>query len=171
MKQIRFDTFGPPSRVGALYRSPDVGPPSAWEVIVEVEAFPINPADLAMLAGRYGTYPSHPHPLAWRPWGGSSTREHLPTILLWGSRYDHGQLQLVTNAANYLSLPSTNYSRGDILQSAMLKVNPATAYCMLNGPPFGDRRMGDSIRSPIERRAVASFKLRRKWTSHHQCGS
>lgn len=60
MKQIRFDAFGPPSHVARCCDVPAPGEPSAWEVLVDVEACAINPADLAKLAGRYGELPKLP---------------------------------------------------------------------------------------------------------------
>jgi NADPH:quinone reductase-like Zn-dependent oxidoreductase len=60
LKQIRFDTFGPPSQVARCCDAADPGPPSAWEVLVDVEACAVNPADLARLAGRYGELPKLP---------------------------------------------------------------------------------------------------------------
>lgn len=60
MKQIRFDVFGPPSHAARCCEVPSPGQPSAWEVLVDVEACAINPADLARLAGRYGELPKLP---------------------------------------------------------------------------------------------------------------
>ncbi|CAB3799690.1 2-haloacrylate reductase [Paraburkholderia ultramafica] len=60
MKQIRFDAFGPPSQAARCCEVPAPGAPSAWEVLVDVEACAVNPADLARLAGRYGELPKLP---------------------------------------------------------------------------------------------------------------
>ena len=54
MKQVVYEKFGPPSTVAKCVEAPDPQAPSAWEVIVAVDAFPINPADLAMMYGQYG---------------------------------------------------------------------------------------------------------------------
>ena len=53
MKAVRFSTFGGPHEVAACVEVPDVGAPAAGEVVIEVEAFPINPADLLTLEGSY----------------------------------------------------------------------------------------------------------------------
>ncbi len=58
--QIQLDHFGPPDQVVRCIECPELGPPSAWEVVVDVFAFPINVADIAMLAGRYGSLPKPP---------------------------------------------------------------------------------------------------------------
>lgn len=60
MKQIRFDAFGPPSQAACCCDVAAPGAPSAWEVLVDVEACAVNPADLARLAGRYGELPKLP---------------------------------------------------------------------------------------------------------------
>ncbi len=54
MKQIVFHRYGPPALVAVCEDSSQPSDPSAWEVIVQVEAFPVNPADLAMILGQYG---------------------------------------------------------------------------------------------------------------------
>ena len=46
MKQVQFAAFGTPHEVAACVEVPDVGAPGPDEVVIEVEAFPINPADL-----------------------------------------------------------------------------------------------------------------------------
>ncbi|MEM7041257.1 MAG: zinc-dependent alcohol dehydrogenase family protein [Pseudomonadota bacterium] len=58
MKQIRYSRFGPPSRVAECVDVPEPGEPSAWEVAVDVAATCINPSDISMLRGQYGTLPS-----------------------------------------------------------------------------------------------------------------
>lgn len=58
MKQIRFETFGAPPQVARCVSVADPGAPTAWEVIVDIEASAINPADIARLAGRYGELPA-----------------------------------------------------------------------------------------------------------------
>jgi NADPH:quinone reductase-like Zn-dependent oxidoreductase len=60
LKQIRIDSFGPPSQVARCCEVGAPGAPSAWEVLVEIEACAVNPADLARLAGRYGELPKLP---------------------------------------------------------------------------------------------------------------
>ena len=48
MKQVRFTSFGVPHEVAACVEVPDVGAPGPDEVMIEVLAFPINPADLRL---------------------------------------------------------------------------------------------------------------------------
>ena len=51
MKAVQFSAFGVPHQVGRCAELPDLGPPGPDEVVVQVEAFPINPADLLTLEG------------------------------------------------------------------------------------------------------------------------
>ena len=43
MKQVQFAAFGTPHEVAACVEVPDVGAPGPDEVVIEVEAFPIEP--------------------------------------------------------------------------------------------------------------------------------
>ena len=57
MKQVQFAAFGTPHEVAACVEVPDVGAPGPDEVVIEVEAFPINPADLLTITGGYAVRP------------------------------------------------------------------------------------------------------------------
>jgi NADPH:quinone reductase-like Zn-dependent oxidoreductase len=144
MKQIRFEAFGSPSLVARCVDVPAVGAPSAWEVVVEVEAFPINVADLAMLAGRYGTLPKPPATIGMEAVGriietGASVK-NLQTgdrvILL--ANHNWSEHRRVPAAAVH-KIPAD----ADPLQFAMLKVNPATAAMLLQD--FATLQEGDWV--------------------------
>ena len=77
MKAIQIEAFGNPAEVVKAVDIPDVGAPAAAEVVIAVEASPINQYDLLMIAGGYGYRPRLPAIT------GSST--HL-------RRRDHGRL-------------------------------------------------------------------------------
>ncbi|NIP93797.1 MAG: Zn-dependent oxidoreductase, NADPH:quinone reductase, partial [Akkermansiaceae bacterium] len=51
MKAIQFDAFGAAHQVAHLVDLPEPQAPGAGEVLVDVEAFPINPVDLLTIAG------------------------------------------------------------------------------------------------------------------------
>src|SRR5207253_723803 len=51
MKQILIDRYGPPEEVARCAQVPDVGAPAAGEVVFDVLAFPINPADVSFCRG------------------------------------------------------------------------------------------------------------------------
>ena len=54
MKAIQIEAYGNPDEVVQVVDLPDVGAPAAGEVVIEVEASPINQYDLLLIAGGYG---------------------------------------------------------------------------------------------------------------------
>ena len=57
MKAVRIDKYGIANEVAYCAELPDPTPPATDEVIVDVAAFPINPADLLTIEGKYATRP------------------------------------------------------------------------------------------------------------------
>jgi mitochondrial enoyl-[acyl-carrier protein] reductase / trans-2-enoyl-CoA reductase len=132
MKQIRFSSFGAPSQVAKCVEVADVGLPSSWEVVVDVEAFPINVADLAMLAGVYGTLPKPPATIGMEAVGRVALCGNAVTNLKVGDRV---VILANNNWAERRKVPAAAVhkvsSEGPVEQLAMLKVNLATAYLLL----------------------------------------
>jgi hypothetical protein len=60
MKQVQISTYGAPESVANCVDVPDVGQPDVREVVFEVLAFPINPADIMFCRGNYRIRPSLP---------------------------------------------------------------------------------------------------------------
>src|SRR5512138_215403 len=61
MLAAQTSAFGRPDEVIELIEQPDPGEPGVGEVVIDTELFPINPADLVNLEGKYGaTRPSLP---------------------------------------------------------------------------------------------------------------
>jgi Zn-dependent alcohol dehydrogenase len=60
MKAIQIEVFGNPAEVVKAVDVPDVGAPAAGEVVIAVEASPINQYDLLLIAGDYGYRPRLP---------------------------------------------------------------------------------------------------------------
>lgn len=144
MKQVRFQTFGQPSLVAHCVDVPEVGAPAPWEVVVQVLAFPINVADVAMLSGRYGTLPKLPSTIGMEAVGqvtavGSAVANFQTgdRVVMLGN-YNWAEQRKVPAATLY-KVPS----HLDPLQLSMLKVNPATAYVLLTR--FAELVAGDWI--------------------------
>jgi mitochondrial enoyl-[acyl-carrier protein] reductase / trans-2-enoyl-CoA reductase len=126
--------FGRADEVIELVERPDPGKPGVGEVLIEAELFPINPADLENLAGKYGaTPPALPMDVGTEGVGlvamvgpdvthvAPGDRVLLPGPGAWRER-------VVCSAARVFALPSGVDPR----QLAMLRVNPPTAYLLLH---------------------------------------
>src|SRR5260370_30133473 len=60
MQTIQIEAFGNPAEVLKVVDIPDVGAPGEGEVVIALEASPINMSDLLMISGRYGYRPNLP---------------------------------------------------------------------------------------------------------------
>jgi mitochondrial enoyl-[acyl-carrier protein] reductase / trans-2-enoyl-CoA reductase len=132
MKQVQFTAFGVPHEVAACVEAPDVDAPGPDEAVIEVEAFPINPADLLTITGGYAVRPQLPATLGAECVGrivavGSGVRDLAVGDRVINLGRDNWCQQRKVPAAQALKVPGD----ADVLQLAMLKVNPATALLML----------------------------------------
>ena len=132
MKTVRFGVFGIPHEVAQCAEVEDVGEPADDEVVIEIEAFPINPADLLTLEGRYAVRPSLPATLGAEGVGRIVALGKSAAGLALGDRVinlgrDNWTQKRKIKAVQAIKVPT----EGDVLQLAMLKVNPATALLML----------------------------------------
>jgi NADPH:quinone reductase-like Zn-dependent oxidoreductase len=132
MKAIQIEAFGNPVDVVKVVDVPDLGKPAAGEVVIAIEASPINQSDLLMIAGGYGYRPRLPAIMG---------TEGAGCVVAVGAGVKHlkeGDRTLVpflhpawaeriqTNTPWLRPLPP-----GDINQFAMMGVNPPTAYLLL----------------------------------------
>ncbi|MDX1376000.1 MAG: zinc-dependent alcohol dehydrogenase family protein [Burkholderiales bacterium] len=134
VKAARLSRFGKPAEVIELADVPDPAAPQADEVLIEVIACPINPADVLMLEGLYGASPPK-LPLV-------PGAEGLGRVARVGSGVKHvkpGDLVLAPGPGTWrerMTVPAAAVwalrSKADVHQLAMLRVNPATAYLMLH---------------------------------------
>ena len=132
MKQVRFGAFGTPEDVAECVEVDDVGAPGPEEVVIEIQAFPINPADLLTITGGYAVRPRLPATLGAESVGRISAVGSEVTQVAAGDRVinlgrDNWCQRRKVPAAQVLKMPAD----ADLLQLAMLKVNPATALMML----------------------------------------
>jgi NADPH:quinone reductase-like Zn-dependent oxidoreductase len=132
MKAIQIEAFGNPAEVMKLVDVPDVGAPGEGEVVIALEASPINFSDLLMISGRYGYRPELPAVMG---------SEGVGRVAAVGSGVKH----LKEGDRTLVPYPSPAWSErikadartlrplksGDVNQLAMLGINPATAYLML----------------------------------------
>lgn len=132
MKQIRFDHPGEPARVARCVEVADPGSLAPDQVRVQVAAFPLNQADLLGLRGSYARAGAGPATLGQEAVGrvvalGSAVERIRPgdTVILLGQQCWSEYRQV--HWSQVLPVPDSI----DLLQLAMLKVNPATAMLLL----------------------------------------
>jgi NADPH:quinone reductase-like Zn-dependent oxidoreductase len=132
MKAIQIEAFGNPAEVMKLVEVPDVGAPGNGEVVIALEASPINMSDLLMISGRYGYRPKLPAIVG---------AEGVGRVVAVGSGVKH----LKAGDRTLVPYPSAAWAErikadahtlrplgdGDVNQLAMLGINPATAYLLL----------------------------------------
>ena len=133
MKQIEFAVAGPPEEVVRCTEVEAPAAPGPDDVLVKVLAFPINPADLLTMQGIY------PRADATTPAIGNEAAGEIAAIgenvrdLAVGDRVillslNNWREYRLVNARDVVRISP----RGDILQQAGLKVNPATADLLLS---------------------------------------
>lgn len=136
MKAVRFSRFGPAAEVAELVEVPEPGPPGAGEIVVETLASPINPSEFLSFEGRFGANAPKLPAFA----GG----EAVGRIVAIGEGVSHVAIgdrvltqyagrgswreRILTKADGMFALPDDIGTP----QLAMLAVNPATAWNMLN---------------------------------------
>ncbi|MDB5608784.1 MAG: NADPH:quinone reductase [Bradyrhizobium sp.] len=162
MQAIQIEAFGDPAEVMKVVDIPDVGAPAEGEVVIALEASPINMSDLLMIAGRYGHRPKLPSVMG---------TEGVGRVVAVGGGVKHlkqGDRTLVpypapawaerikVDATRLRPLPS-----GDVNQFAMLGINPPTAYLLLTDfvtLPSGSWVIQNSANSGVGRALIPIAK-------------
>jgi len=132
MKIAQLRAFGPPDQVVECVEVNDLAAPGDDEVVIEIEAAPINPADLLIIEGKYASKPPLPAPLGIEGAGRVAAVGKKVTALRVGDRVvslarANWAERVLVKETQAIKAPA----EADVLQLAMLKVNPATAYLML----------------------------------------
>jgi NADPH:quinone reductase-like Zn-dependent oxidoreductase len=162
MQAIQIEAFGNPAEVMKVVEIPDVGPPAEGEVVIALEASPINKSDLMMISGRYGYRPKLPSVMGTEGVGrvtavgggvkhlkaGDRTLVPYPAPA-WAER-------IKVDASRLRPLPG-----GDVHQLAMLGINPPTAYLILTdfvSLPSGSWVIQNSANSAVGRALIPIAK-------------
>jgi len=159
VKQILLDRYGPPEDGLRCADVPDVGAPAAGEVVFEVLAFPINPADISFCRGTYRLKPELP---------ATPGAECVGRVTAVGAGVTHvktGDLVINLQRENWAQkrrvkgddvIPVTDGI--DIQQAAMLRINPATALLLLTD--IVSLKPGDWIIQNVANSAVGRLVIR-----------
>ncbi|MFA7233527.1 MAG: 2-enoyl thioester reductase domain-containing protein [Terrimicrobiaceae bacterium] len=108
-------------------------PPGPGEVLLDMLAAPINPADLNVIEGTYGDLPELPATIGNEGVGrvvvaGADVPQLKPGQLVLPMTFGTWCRQMLVPAGSVIPLPDGL----DVFQAAMLTVNPATAWRMLH---------------------------------------
>ena len=132
MKKAIIEGFGNPRDVIRCVEAPDPGAPGPDEVVFDVLAHPINPADLALLEGRYAVKPPLPMTPGAECIGRIATVGAAVTDLKPGDRVINMQRENWAQKRRVKAADAIKV-RDDIplAQAAMLRINPPTALLLL----------------------------------------
>jgi NADPH:quinone reductase-like Zn-dependent oxidoreductase len=135
MRQLQLIAHGEPSDVIELNTVSE--PPLGREdVLISMEAAPINPSDFLFVRGIYGVRPTFPSPVGAEGVGRVAKTGSKVDVALRGKRvlilptYEQGTWadEVVVPVRNIVPVSDA----GDPLQLSMMAINPATAYLLLN---------------------------------------
>src|SRR5437867_2060759 len=135
MRQLQLVAFGEPSEVIELntVSEPILGQD---DVLVSMEAAPINPSDFLLVRGMYGVRPAFPFSVGAEGVGRVTQTGSKVDVALQGKRvlilptYEQGTWadEVVVPVRNLVPMSD----EADSLQLSMIGINPATAYLLLN---------------------------------------
>ncbi|MFZ3234763.1 MAG: zinc-dependent alcohol dehydrogenase family protein [Stellaceae bacterium] len=132
MKKIEIIDYGTPETVAHCVEAPDVGAPGPGEIVFDVLAFPINPADISFCRGSYRLRPPLPATPGAECVGrvaavGAGVGDIRPGDLVVNMQRENWVQRRRVPAADAIPLPSGV----DPAQAAMLRINPPTALLLL----------------------------------------
>lgn len=158
MKQVLVDRYGTPWEVARCAEVPDVGAPAADEVVFDVLAFPINPADLWFCRGSYRLKPPLPATPGAECVGrvvavGTSVTHVRPGDLVINLQRENWTQRRRVKGDDAIPLPAGI----DLRQAAMVRINPPTALLMLSD--FVDLRAGEWVIQNVANSAVGRLLI------------
>src|SRR5215813_11653881 len=132
MKRIDISAYGAPEEVARCVEVPDVGEPGPGEVVFDVLAFPINPADISFCRGNYRLRP----PLPATP--GAECVGRVVAVGRGITRVTPGDFVINMQRENWTQHRRVREEDAirilqdlDLAQAAMLRINPPTALLLL----------------------------------------
>ena len=165
MRQVLIDRYGPPEEVARCANVADVGAPGRGEVVFDVLAFPINPADVSFCRGTYRLRPPLPATPGAEAVGrvaavGPGVSGVRPGDLVINLERENWTERRRVRADAVIPIPAGV----DLRQAAMLRINPATALLLLTdivklGP--GDWVIQNVANSAVGRLLIPLARARR----------
>jgi len=158
MKQVLIEKYGTPWEVARCADVADVGAPTADEVVFDVLAFPINPADMWFCRGSYRLKPPLP---------ATPGAECVGRVTAVGANVKHvkaGDLVINLQRENWAQKRKVKGDDAiplpagiDLKQAAMVRINPPTAQLMLSD--FVDLKGGDWVIQNVANSAVGRLLI------------
>ena len=159
MKQVLLERYGAPAEAVRCVEVPDVGAPAPGEVVFDVLAFPINPADLSMCRGTYRLRPALPAGIGAECVGRVAAVGAGVTHVKPGDRVINLQRENWTQRRRVKGDDVIPVPAGlDDRQAAMLRINPPTARLLLSD--LVALRPGDWVVQNVANSAVGRFVIR-----------
>ena len=158
MYRVQFDKVGKASEQVYLKRVDNINTLKENEVLIEIICFPINPADILLVEGKYANKPKLPSLIGAeciakvKKIGNNIRKFKLGDIVLPLVRDNWVEEKVVTEN-EIIKLPNNI----DTEQACMLKVNPATAYLMLNN--YVKVKQGDFIIQNASNSSVGNYVI------------
>jgi NADPH:quinone reductase-like Zn-dependent oxidoreductase len=158
VKQVLIDRYGTPWEVARCADVPDVGAPAADEVVFDVLAFPINPADMWFCRGSYRLKPPLPATPGAECVGrvtavGAAVTHVKPGDLVINLQRENWAQRRKVKSDDAIPLPAGI----DLKQAAMVRINPPTALLMLSD--FVDLKPGDWVIQNVANSAVGRLLI------------
>ena len=158
MKQVLIESYGTPWEVARCAEVADVGPPAADEVVFDVLAFPINPADMWFCRGSYRLKPPLPATPGAECVGrvtavGGSVKHVKPGDLVINLQRENWAQKRRVKGDDAIPLPAGI----DLRQAAMVRINPPTAELMLSD--FVTLKGGDWVIQNVANSAVGRLAI------------
>ena len=164
MKKIEITAYGTPEEVAHCTEVPDVGDPGPDEVVFDVLAFPINPADVSFCRGSYRLRP----PLPATP--GAECVGRVAAVGANVTQIKRGELVINMERENWAQRRRVRAQDAipippglDLAQAAMLRINPPTALLLLEDHVSlapGDWVIQNVANSAVGRHIIVLAKLR-----------
>jgi mitochondrial enoyl-[acyl-carrier protein] reductase / trans-2-enoyl-CoA reductase len=159
MKQVLIDGYGAPEEVARCADVPDVGAPGAGEVVFDVLAFPINPADISLCRGTYRLKPPLPATPGAECVGrvaavGAGVGHVKPGDLVINLQRENWAQRRRVKGDDVIPIPPGM----DLRQAAMLRINPPTALLMLTD--IVALKPGDWVIQNVANSAVGRLVIR-----------